>query len=144
WPTPYTTSMVSSFISSTWKPAIAGPNASSPLSTPRFFCAAFSLQGNILPTKKSRTSTKIYHRVDWPWMLNGGKTFSMAWHPESGFLNARWEHYCELMMIYLLAIGSPTHPVSANSWDAWTRPKIKYQGIEYISGNDPIFTHQYS
>src|SRR5207249_8799929 len=48
--------MVSSFISSTWKPAIAGPNASSPLSTPRFFCAAFSLQGNILPTKKSRTS----------------------------------------------------------------------------------------
>ncbi|OLB30307.1 MAG: hypothetical protein AUH13_12670 [Acidobacteria bacterium 13_2_20CM_58_27] len=89
-------------------------------------------------------ATKIYHRVDWPWMLNGGKTFSMGWHPESGFLNARWEHYCELMMIYLLALGSPTHPVDASSWDAWTRPKITYQGIEYISGNDPIFTHQYS
>src|SRR5256886_11527693 len=44
-------------------------------------------------------ATKIYHRVDWPWMLNGGKTFSMGWHPESGFLNARWEHYCELMKI---------------------------------------------
>jgi len=89
-------------------------------------------------------ATKIYHRVDWPWMLNGGKTFSMGWHPESGFLDARWEHFCELMMIYLLAIGSPTHPVDASSWSAWTRPKIKYQGIEYISGNDPIFTHQYS
>jgi hypothetical protein len=89
-------------------------------------------------------ATKIYERVDWPWMLNGGKTFSMGWHPESGFLDARWEHYCELMMIYLLAIGSPTHPVDASSWNAWTRPKIKYQGIEYISGNDPIFTHQYS
>ena len=89
-------------------------------------------------------ATEIYQRVDWPWMLNGGKTFSMGWHPESGFLNARWEHFCELMMIYLLAIGSPTHPVDASSWDAWTRPKIKYQGIEYISGNDPIFTHQYS
>jgi len=89
-------------------------------------------------------ATKIYHRVDWPWMLNGGKAFSMGWHPESGFLSARWEHYCELMMIYLLAIGSPTHPVDASSWDAWTRPKIKYRGIEYISGNDPIFTHQYS
>jgi len=89
-------------------------------------------------------ATKIYHRVDWPWMLNGGKAFSMGWHPESGFLNARWEHYCELMMIYLLAIGSPTHPVDASSWNAWTRPKIKYRGIEYISGNDPIFTHQYS
>jgi len=77
-------------------------------------------------------------------MLNGGKTLSMGWTPESGFLNARWEHYCELMMIYLLGIGSPTHPLPPTSWDAWTRPTIKYQGIEYISGNDPIFTHQYS
>jgi hypothetical protein len=77
-------------------------------------------------------------------MLNGGSTLSMGWNPESGFLNARWEHYCELMMIYLLGIGSPTHPLSADTWKAWTRPVIKYQGIEYISGNDPIFTHQYS
>lgn len=89
-------------------------------------------------------ATKIYQRVDWPWMLNGGKTFSMGWLPESGFLNVRWDHYSELMMIYLLAMGSPTHPVDPSSWDAWTRPKITYQGIEYISGNDPIFTHQYS
>jgi len=89
-------------------------------------------------------ATRIYERVDWPWMLNGGPTFSMGWHPESGFLKARWEHFCELMMIYLLAIGSPTHPVSPDTWKAWSRPVIKYQGIEYISGNDPIFTHQYS
>jgi len=89
-------------------------------------------------------ATKIYQRVDWPWMLNGGPTLSMGWHPESGFLKARWEHYCELMMIYLLGIGSPTHPLPPETWNAWTRTKIKYQGIEYISGNDPIFTHQYS
>ncbi len=89
-------------------------------------------------------ATKIYERVDWPWMLNGGKTFSMGWKPESGFLDARWEHYCELMMIYLLGIGSPTHPVASSSWDAWTRPAISYQGIDFISGNDPLFTHQYS
>jgi hypothetical protein len=89
-------------------------------------------------------ATKIYERVDWPWMLNGGSTLSMGWKPDSGFLDARWEHYCELMMIYLLAIGSPTHPVSADTWRAWSRPKISYQGINYISGNDPIFTHQYS
>lgn len=89
-------------------------------------------------------ATKIYERVDWPWMLNGGSTLSMGWLPESGFLSARWEHYCELMMIYLLAIGSPTHKISPESWSAWTRPVIKYQGIEYISGNDPLFTHQYS
>jgi len=89
-------------------------------------------------------ATKIYQRVDWPWMLNGGPTLAMGWHPESGFLKARWEHYCELMMIYLLGVGSPTHPLPPETWNAWTRPRIKYQGIEYISGNDPIFTHQYS
>jgi hypothetical protein len=89
-------------------------------------------------------ATQIYERVDWPWMLNGGATFSMGWFPDKGFLDARWAHYCELMMIYLLAIGSPTHPAPAGSWNAWTRPTVKYAGFEYISGDDPIFTHQYS
>jgi hypothetical protein len=92
---------------------------------------------------KSLAST-IYERVDWAWMLNSGPTLSMGWKPESGFLEARWNHYSELMMVYLLAIGSPTHPIPAQSWEAWSRPRITYQGIEYISGNDPLFTHQYS
>jgi hypothetical protein len=108
------------------------------------FCGVLTARQYFNDQEIRDLATKIYERVDWPWMLNGGKTFSMGWHPETGFLNARWEHFCELMMIYLLAIGSPTHPVSADSWKAWTRPVIKYQGLEYISGNDPIFTHQYS
>ena len=89
-------------------------------------------------------ATTIYNRVDWAWMLNGGSTLSMGWMPESGFLSGRWDHYCELMMIYLLAIGSPTHPIPPASWEAWSRPTITYQGITYISGNDPLFAHQYS
>jgi hypothetical protein len=48
------------------------------------------------------------------------------------------------MMIYLLAIGSPTHSIAPETWEAWSRPTINYQGIQYISGNDPLFTHQYS
>lgn len=89
-------------------------------------------------------ATKIYNRVDWPWMLNGGQTFSMGWKPGSGFLDARWEHYCELMMIYLLALGSPTHPVDAATWSAWTRPRMHFENFDYISSNDPIFVHQYT
>jgi hypothetical protein len=108
------------------------------------YCGVLTARQYFVDQEIKDLATKIYERVDWPWMLNGGKTFSMGWHPESGFLDARWEHFCELMMIYLLAIGSPTHPVPPASWNAWTRPKIQYQGIEYISGNDPIFTHQYS
>ena len=90
-------------------------------------------------------ATTIYNRVDWAWMLNGGPLLSMGWKPESGFLSSRWDHYSELMMIYLLAIGSPTHPIPAASWEAWSRPTITYQGITYISGNDPLApAHQYS
>jgi hypothetical protein len=87
---------------------------------------------------------QIYERVDWPWMLNGGKAFSMGWHPETGFLINRWDHYCELMMIDLLAIGSPTHPVAPDCWNNFARSELHYEGYNYISGDDPLFTHQYS
>lgn len=116
----------------------------SSIDTSLLLCGVLTARQYFSDPEIQALAKKIYERVDWPWMLNGGPTFSMGWTPESGFLNARWEHFCELMMIYLLAIGSPTRPVPPASWNAWTRPKIQYQGIEYISGNDPIFTHQYS
>lgn len=119
-------------------------NELSSIDTALLLCGILTARQYFSDTEIQDLATKIYQRVDWPWMLNGGPTFSMGWHPESGFLQARWEHYCELMMIYLLAIGSPTHPVPPDTWKAWTRPTITYQGITYISGNDPIFTHQYS
>src|SRR5271168_1487337 len=116
----------------------------SSIDTALLLCGVLTARQYFADQEIKDLATKIYERVDWPWMLNGGKTLSMGWHPESGFLDARWEHYCELMMIYLLALGSPTHPIPADTWKAWTRPTIKFHGIEYISGNDPLFTHQYS
>jgi hypothetical protein len=89
-------------------------------------------------------ATKIYNRVDWPWMLNKGFAFSMGWRPESGFIKSRWDKYGEMMMIYLLGIGSPTFPVSPETWKAFSRPKVTYDGITYITGKDPLFTHQFS
>lgn len=89
-------------------------------------------------------ATTIYNRVDWPWMLNGGQAFAMGWSPESGFQTGRWDHYCELMMLYLLALGSPTHPIDASSWDAFTRTTISYGGLTWIGGNDPLFPVEYS
>jgi hypothetical protein len=121
-----------------WKSEISS------IDTSLLLCGVLTARQHFADAEIQDLATKIYERVDWPWMLNGGKTLSMGWHPESGFLNARWEHYCELMMIYLLAIGSPTHPIPAETWKAWTRPTVKFEGLEYISGNDPLFTHQYS
>jgi len=116
----------------------------SSIDTSLLLCGTLTARAYFADPEVQDLATKIYNRVEWPWMLNGGSTFSMGWMPESGFLDARWEHYCELMMIYLLGIGSPTNPVPAETWKAWKRPTITYQGITYISGNDPIFTHQYS
>jgi hypothetical protein len=90
-----------------------------------------------------RLATTIYERVDWPWMLNGGTMFSMGLR-NGKFLEARWNHYCEHMMLYLLALGSPTHPIDPVCWDAWARPIMHYDGIDYIGASDPLFVHQYS
>jgi hypothetical protein len=116
----------------------------SSIDTALLLCGVLTARAYFDDPKIKSLAQQIYERVDWPWMLNGGNTFSMGWHPGQGFLNARWERYCELMMIYLLAIGSPAHSVSPSYWNNFTRPKIKYAGFEYISGNDPLFTHQYS
>lgn len=90
-----------------------------------------------------RFATTIYERIEWPWMLNGGQMFSMGVR-NGKFLDARWNHYCELMMLYLLALGSPTHPIDAACWDTWSRPEMHYDGFTYISAADPLFVHQYS
>lgn len=116
----------------------------SSIDTALLLCGVLTARRHFADAEIQGLATTIYERVDWPWMLNGGPTLSMGWKPETGFLEARWSHYSELMMIYLLAIGSPTHPIPPQSWEAWSRPTITYQGIQYISGNDPLFTHQYS
>jgi hypothetical protein len=90
---------------------------------------------------------KLYRRVDWKWFTNGDKDdlIRMGWHPESGFLERPWDGYNEGMIIYILALGSPTHSVSENCWKAWTRryPFKKYMGYDMVNFG-PLFGHQYS
>jgi hypothetical protein len=89
-------------------------------------------------------ATTFYRRIDWQWMMNGGKTLSMGWLPDQGFLNHRWDIYSELTTMYLMAIGSPTHPAPPETWESVQRPIVSYGGIDYISGVAPLFIHQYS
>ncbi|MGC9199218.1 MAG: glucoamylase family protein [Acidobacteriaceae bacterium] len=94
-------------------------------------------------------ATQLYERVNWPWMLNGGTTFAMAWYPPTdpnpGFSSSRYDTFCELMALYLLAMGSPTFPIPASSWNRFSRPILTYEGYSYISSDyDPLFTQQYS
>jgi hypothetical protein len=116
----------------------------SPIDTSLLLCGVLTARQHFAPDREiQELATKIYHRVDWPWMLNGGLTLDMGWR-NGGFLSGRWNHYCELMMMYLFGLGSPTYPLPAESWDAWSRPKITFDGITYIGAADPLFVHQYS
>jgi hypothetical protein len=88
---------------------------------------------------------EIYARVDFPWMLNGSPDLlSMGWTPEHGFIEARWDTYSEHMILDLLAIGSPTHPIPPAEWDAWKRPTVDAGGQSFIAGTSPLFIHQYA
>lgn len=93
-----------------------------------------------------KQATKIYERVDFHWMLNGHPLLlSHGWRPETGFLKARWDSYSEDTILYLLAIGSPTHPISARSWRALWRDRYRYAGYRYFTSiGVPLFMHQYA
>lgn len=89
-------------------------------------------------------ATRIYQRVDFTWMLNSGRYLLFhGYMPETGFLQSRWDAYCEHTLLYLLAIGSPASPIPPASWQAWRRPTYTYSGITYVTGG-PLFVHQFS
>ena len=117
----------------------------SAIDTAILLCGVLTARAYFNDAEVTSLATLIYERVNWPWMLNGGTTFAQAWLPGSGFESGRYDTYCELMMLYLLAIGSPTNPVAPSYWNNFARPNINYEGYSYISSNsDPLFTHQYS
>ncbi len=90
-------------------------------------------------------SNELYGRADWTWALNQDNTLAQGWKPESGFLHYGWEGYNEAILLYVLAIGSPTFPLAATSFAHWT---FTYQW-ENLLGTDtlysgPLFTHLFS
>jgi hypothetical protein len=58
----------------------------------------------------------ILNRVDWTWVAEDTALLAHGWMPEGGFLPYRWDIYSELMMMYLLGLGSPTHPLPDGAW----------------------------
>ena len=87
----------------------------------------------------------LYRRADWQWAQNGGATVTHGWTPENGFLRYRWEGYDEALLLYMLGLGSPTHPLAETSYLAWcsTYKWERHYGQEYLYAG-PLFTHQLS
>jgi hypothetical protein len=87
----------------------------------------------------------LYRRTDWNWARNGGATVTLGWKPRSGFLRWRWRGYNEALILYLLGLGSPTHPLPVESYQRWTETYDwrKFYGHEYLHAG-PLFIHQFS
>lgn len=90
---------------------------------------------------------KIYRRVDWKWAQNRPPMLSHGWRPESGFLRFDWRGYNEGMLMYILALGSPTHAIEPEAWTEWMRTYKdtygEFSGQKFLSFG-PQFGHQYS
>ncbi|HWZ70919.1 MAG TPA: glucoamylase family protein [Casimicrobiaceae bacterium] len=87
----------------------------------------------------------LFRRIDWRWAQDGGETLRQGWKPECGFLHYGWEGYNEAIVLYVLALGSPTHPLEGDCYHAWT---ATYQwenlyGYDFLYGG-PLFVHQFS
>ncbi|MEZ5066406.1 MAG: glucoamylase family protein [bacterium] len=87
----------------------------------------------------------LYARADWNWASPRPPALGHGWDPESGHLPYDWRGYNEAMILYLLALGSPTHAVPTEAWDEWSsRYRTgEFQGETYL-GFAPMFGHQYS
>ena len=103
------------------------------------------------PTTKEREirqlADTLYRRVQWPWMQVRPPLIAMGWYPQEGYLPYDWEGYNEGMLVYILALGSPTEGVGDNAWTAWTKTYERSWGTfehEQYLGFAPQFGHQFS
>jgi hypothetical protein len=106
-------------------------------------CGAYFTGSDAHETEIREIARTLYERVDWPWATNGRPVLSMAWKPNSGFSRYDWTGYSEALLLYLLGLGSPTHPLPAESWGALC---AAYQwenlyDIDLLFGA-PLFVHQ--
>jgi hypothetical protein len=91
------------------------------------------------------TAEDLYRRVDWPWEQVRKSAISMGWTPEEGFHTYDWRGYNEAMIVVVLALGSPTHPVPPSAWGEYTKTYRwgTFYGQEHLLFA-PLFGHQYS
>ena len=116
----------------------------SSIDTAILLCGILTCRQHFEHSEISMLASDIFNRVDWGWLSEDTSLLPHGWRPESGFLQYRWDNYSEMMMMYLLGLGSEPHPLPAESWDAWKRTTFEYDGIRYIGSFAPLFVHQYS
>lgn len=102
-------------------------------------------QDNRIENSIEAYSDSLFRRVEWDWMYGDTSTLSMGWFPEGGFIPSQWVGYNEAMILLIMAMGSPTHPIPPDAWDKWCDTYVweSFEGQENVQF-DPLFGHQYS
>ena len=97
--------------------------------------------------------TELWEDVDWQWFTSEDEVgLYWHWNPNTGFLHSlRILGYNECLIAYVLAMASPTHPISRKHYDYWTsgkgyQPKslFGYTVEASLAGGGPLFLAQYS
>jgi hypothetical protein len=107
--------------------------------------AAYFDRDNASEREIRAVATAIYLRADWDWAFNSGPMVSLGWRPTRGFIKYEWGGYSEALVLYVLGLGSPSHPLPASSYAAWCEGYrwIKVYGTELLYAG-PLFIHQLS
>jgi hypothetical protein len=116
------------------------------------FIAGALYAGQVFHGEIERRANALYERIDFADMMtNGGaypdkRTLSMGWRMnKGGYLKAQWNAYAEHILLLILGLGHPTHPLPAETWQAWDRlPKRQADATTIMGADLPLFAHQYS
>jgi len=115
----------------------------SSIDTAILLCGVLTCREHFHHAEIYRLSHDIFNRVDWTWLSEDTSLLPHGWRPEIGFLPYRWDFYSEQTMMYLLGLGSLSHPLPPEAWNAWKRTTFEYDGLRYIGSYAPLFVHQY-
>jgi hypothetical protein len=109
------------------------------------FCGSYFEESAPEEVEIRSLAESLYARADWQWAQVRPPAICHGWDPENGHLPYDWRGYDEAMILYLLALGSPSHPVSPEAWGEWTSNYRwgSFEGQEYL-GFAPLFGHQYT
>ncbi len=111
------------------------------------FCESYFDREDAAEAEIRALAQEINSRVNWQWAQARAPLIAMGWHPESGFISHDWRGYNEAMLVYVLALGSPTFPVEPEAWSEWTRTYDDTWGTLYGQEHlsfAPLFGHHYS
>ena len=109
------------------------------------FCQSYFDRNDPTETAIRDAAEQLYEHAEWDWEQPRAPAISMGWYPESGFHTYDWRGYNEAMMVYILAIGSPTHATDPSGWTEWTKTYRwgEFYGQQHVLFA-PLFGHQYT